>query len=188
MNLINSLPKSYTIFGIDPGIAHCGITVIKCDTSIIIQSLNYSLFKQHSFIVNNTTFLLNTYHTTNKHSSTPQRLLNLFSFLQMMCKSFKPQIIFSESVYHFLNTKTINIINKVIGIIQLCSNMHNINIKLFSPTTIKKRFKSAKIDKKCIIKLCKKILNLPSKYNLRDDSADSFIISLHGINYIGQNY
>ncbi|MDD3149260.1 MAG: crossover junction endodeoxyribonuclease RuvC, partial [Candidatus Gastranaerophilales bacterium] len=110
------------IFGIDPGVAIVGYSVI--DIECINGCNSYALIDSGSI-------------QTSKNLSTPDRLLEIAEDMDILTKKFKPDIASIEKLFYFKNAKTIMPVAEARGVILMILRRAGIEICEYTPLEVK---------------------------------------------------
>lgn len=151
---------SYTILGIDPGIADTGYGVIEKDKSGNLTCLSYGSVK------------------TKAKTAMDERLEIINKELTKIIKKNKPKLIAVEQLFFCKNAKTALIVGQARGVVLLTARQNKIPATEFTPLQVKQAVTAyGQASKIQVQKMVKLLLNL-DKLPEPDDAADALAIAI----------
>ena len=151
---------SYTILGIDPGIADTGYGLVKKDKSGNLACLGYGSIK------------------TKAKTAMDERLEIINKELTKVIKKNKPKLIAIEQLFFCKNVKTALIVGQARGVVLLSARQNKIPITEFTPLQVKQAVAAyGQASKIQVQKMVKLLLNL-GKLPQPDDAADALAIAI----------
>ncbi len=150
---------SYTILGIDPGIATTGFGVIEVDSQKL-KLIDYGCI------------------LTKVGLSHGQRLKQIHEELDALIKKYKPQATAVEKLFFCNNAKTALIVGEARGVVILTICQNNLPIHEFTPLQVKQAVSAyGKADKKQVQQMVKLLLNM-KEIPKPDDAADALAVAI----------
>lgn len=150
-----------TVLGIDLGLA----------------SLGYSIIQTHNKDGQPNLISFGTLNS-NKHLENVDRIFINYNKIKCLIKTFKVDTLILEKVYHQKNSKTVNVINQVHGVVYLLIKQFNLKFEEYNPLQIKKKIlQNVKAEKTEIVFYIKSKFQIFSK--ITDDTADAIAIALN---------
>lgn len=150
------------IFGIDPGLAICGYSVI--DVSCHDES-RYNVVDSGSI-------------QTSKTHSDSERLLEIHNDLNELLAHYKPDVAVVEKLFFFKNAKTIIPVCEARGVILLTLKMHDVKVYEYTPLEVKQTITGyGRADKNDIKQMIRIILQNECIPKL-DDVTDAIAIAI----------
>lgn len=155
---------SYTILGIDPGIADTGYGVIQKNKDGDLECLDYGTIK------------------TSSKLDLPERLVILGRELDKLIKKYKPEIVGVEQLFFCKNVKTALTVGQARGVILYVIQQNNLPVLEFTPLQIKQAVSTyGQASKLQVQKMVKLLLNL-DKIPKPDDAADALAVAICSAN------
>ncbi len=155
---------SYTILGIDPGIADTGYGVIQKNKDGDLECLGYGTIK------------------TSSKLDLPERLVILGRELDKLIKKYKPEIVGVEQLFFCKNVKTALTVGQARGVILYVIQQNNLPVLEFTPLQIKQAVSTyGQASKLQVQKMVKLLLNL-DKIPKPDDAADALAVAICSAN------
>lgn len=153
------------IFGVDPGTARIGWSLIQSNKSVI-STISYGCI------------------TTQKEEREQIRLLKLHDALRSLINKYKPQCLAVEALYFATNAKTAISVGQARGVILLTAAESKLPVSSYSPLAVKRTIcGDGKADKKQVERMVIRILKLKETPAL-DDTSDALAIALtHAYSY-----
>ena len=156
---MNPNKDTFTVLGIDPGIATTGYAVVKKDKEKI-SLLNYGVIK------------------TNKNCDFGERLSIIYKELNDTFETFPVDFVSVEKIFFNTNLKTVVSVSEARGVVLLASFEHQKIVFEYTPLEVKKAiFGDGRATKIEIQLALKTILNLDS-IPKPDDAADAIALAL----------
>ena len=147
------------ILGIDPGIATVGFGVIDAQRGI-------QKYVSCGVI------------TTPAHTSLSSRLDQIYSDLEELYASFKPEAISVEELFFNTNITTGIAVAHGRGVILLSAYRHNIPVYEYTPLQVKQSVVGyGRAEKRQVIDMVKRMLNLPAPAK-PDDASDALALAI----------
>jgi len=151
---------SYTILGIDPGIADTGYGIIKRDKSNNFHCLGYGSIK------------------TNAKTELADRLEIINQEMTKVVKEFKPKLVAVEQLFFCKNVKTALIVGQARGVVMLTAKQNKVPLVEFTPLQVKQAVaaygRASKMQVQKMVKLLLDLKVLPKP----DDAADALAIAI----------
>lgn len=145
--------------GIDPGTAICGFG--------FVENLRGELTAKNFGVI-----------TTSPQARTQDRLFKIYTELDTLIKTFKPEIMGVEKLFFGKNSKTAIAVAQARGIVLLAAAQNNLDVVEFAPNEVKQSITGyGGADKAQVIYMVTKILNLPEPPT-PDDAADALAIAV----------
>lgn len=139
-----------------------------------LASLGYSVFDYKNNEVKLISYgTLSSNKTLNQH----RRIFILFKKINCIIDTFKIEIMNIEIVFHYQNTKTINVINQVYGGLIVLAENKSIPIHQLTPSQVKKYILHYRVTKKEIVNFVKNRFNICGR--ITDDTADAIFIGAY---------
>jgi crossover junction endodeoxyribonuclease RuvC len=162
--------KPLIILGIDPGYGKCGYAILE-------KTLHHTPYTIH-----------HTPHPirlikcdcieTDKNKDLPERLSEIYHFLENLIKQYQPQELAIESLFFFKNQKTALSVAQARGAIIVCAKNYNLEVFEYTPLQVKQAIVGyGRGDKEQIQKMIKLHLR-GQKTPLQDDTADAVAVGL----------
>ncbi len=155
---------SYTILGIDPGVADTGFGIIVRDKQGNLRCKTYGSIK------------------TKAKTEMTERLNIINKELNKIIKKNKPDLIAVEQLFFCNNVKTALIVGQARGVVLLTAKQNNVPIVEFTPLQVKQAVssygKASKLQVQKMVKLLLKLDNLPKP----DDAADALATAICAAN------
>lgn len=146
------------ILGIDPGIAITGYALLD------IQNDNITLVSSGSI-------------RTDKNKATPDRLVELYSDISEIIKTFKPDVAAIEQLFYFKNLKTIIPVAQARGVITMALAQNKIETAEYTPLQVKQTITGfGRATKDEVKQMTQLALNVPMPK--LDDTVDAIAIAL----------
>lgn len=147
------------IVGIDPGIARTGWGIIEKNNQKI-KAVEFGCFE------------------TKPDLETPQRLGQIYTFLNDVLEKHKPDALAIEELFFNTNAKTALTVGQARGVVLLASSQRNIPISIYTPLQVKIAITGyGRAEKSQIGQMVKLLLKLPH-IPKPDDTADALAIAL----------
>ncbi len=147
------------IIGIDPGIARTGWGIIE-KKGQLVTPIEFGCIE------------------TAAKSETPNRLVQIFSFLIKLLDDHHPDALSIEELFFNTNAKTALIVGQARGVIMLAAAQQKIPISVYTPLQVKIAITGyGRAEKSQIGHMVKILLKLPS-IPKPDDTADALAIAL----------
>lgn len=147
------------VVGIDPGIAICGCA--------LVEDVKGTLRLLHHVAI-----------TTSKDAILPDRLGELYTTLEQILVTWKPDVMAIESLFFNTNAKTALIVGQARGVVQLAAWQQKLPVTEYTPLQVKQSMTGyGRADKNQIQQMTMKILKLPTIIK-PDDVADAVAIAL----------
>ncbi len=151
---------SYTILGVDPGIADTGYGIIKKDKSGDLSCFGYGSIK------------------TKAKTELADRLEIINKELTKVIKKFKPKLVAVEQLFFCKNVKTALIVGQARGVVMLTAKQNRIPLVEFTPLQVKQAVvaygRASKMQVQRMVKLLLNLKELPKS----DDAADALAIAI----------
>lgn len=148
------------IFGIDPGTATTGYSILKTGKSKKIKVIDYGCIK------------------TSPDLTPGERLKIINSKLNKLIKEHQPRVLAVETIYFFKNLKTAMPVSQAKGVILFTAAKKKIPVYEFTPLQVKMAVTGyGKAEKKQVQKMMQVILGL-KEFPKSDDAADALGIAL----------
>ena len=147
------------ILGIDPGIATVGFGVVDSEKSKL-KLVNYGVI------------------TTPAHTSLSSRLDQIFSDMQQLCETFKPDAIAYEELFFNTNITTGIAVAHGRGVLLLAGYQSGVPLFEYTPLQVKQSVVGyGRAEKRQVIDMVRRILNMkePPK---PDDAADALALAI----------
>lgn len=155
---------SYTILGIDPGIADTGYGIIQKDESGNLLCIDYGSIK------------------TMAKTGMPERLEIINKELNRIIKKYNPNLIAIEQLFFCNNAKTAIVVGQARGVAILTARQNKISVTEFTPLQVKQAVSAyGRASKMQVQKMVKIILNL-EEIPKPDDAADALAIAICAVN------
>lgn len=150
------------ILGIDPGYATIGYGIIEYD-NFHFKIISYGAI------------------TTKPDKKFPDRLCDIFSDMQTLINTFKPDCLSIEKLYFNTNTTTAIDVAQARGVILLASRTAGISIYEYTPLQVKQSITGyGRAEKHQVMEMVKNLLQLKSVPK-PDDTADALALAIcHG--------
>ena len=156
---------TYTILGIDPGIADTGYGLIVKNEKGDLCCLDYGSIK------------------TKPTDSLPVRLEELHIKLDKIIKKYRPDIVAVEELFFCNNVKTALVVGQARGVVVLTARQNKIKVLEFTPLQIKQAVSSyGKGSNDQVQKMVKLLLNLEA-IPKPDDAADALATAICATNF-----
>ena len=147
------------ILGIDPGIATVGFGVIDAERGV-------QKYVSCGVI------------STPAHTSLSSRLDQIYSDLEELFETFRPDAISIEELFFNTNITTGISVAHGRGVILLCAYRHGIPVYEYTPLQVKQAVVGyGRAEKKQVIDMVRRILNMPSPPR-PDDAADAVAMAI----------
>lgn len=147
------------IFGIDPGMAIVGYSIIDFDGD------NLALLNSGSI-------------KTSKNNTESQRLLEIFEDITTLIEKYKPDIASIEKLFFFKNQKTVMPVAAARGVIMMALEKCSVPTFEYTPMEIKQTLTGyGRADKKEVEQMVKIALNCQVLPSL-DDTVDAMAIAI----------
>ena len=152
------------ILGIDPGTAIIGYGMIECHGNTVTCGHDYAHY--------------GSIHT-DKGKRPEERLLEQYHALTELIRSHKPDLIVTEKLFFARNVSTAIAVGQARGVILLCAEQAGKPIFEYTPMQVKQQITGyGKAEKKQIIEMVKRILELDQMRTKLDDAWDGLAIAL----------
>ena len=146
------------ILGIDPGSAICGYG--------FVELINGQLVAKDFGVI-----------TTSPNARMQDRLLKIYTQLDVLIKNFQPQVMGIEKLFFGKNATTAIPVGQARGVVLLCAAQNNLDVIEITPNEVKQSITGyGAADKAQVIYMVTKLLNL-AKPPTPDDAADALAIA-----------
>ena len=146
------------VLGIDPGYGIVGYGIIDAKTST--QVIDYGVV------------------STPKELSLPERLEVIYSSIESLINSYKPDVVAVEELFYFKNQTTVIPVAEARGVILLACRKNKVKIYEYTPLQIKQALTGfGRAEKAQIQFMVKTILGL-EKVPKPDDAADALAVAI----------
>ena len=141
------------IMGVDPGSQITGYGIIEKNAQKMTVLTNGSIIAA-------------------KIKSQEDRLAKIFTTLQTLIKTYKPDVIVVEKIFYALNVKTSLILAQVRGVILLSCSLEKVKLCEYSPREIKQAVTGkGSASKEQVVKMLHLLLKTPLDINLDESDA-----------------
>jgi crossover junction endodeoxyribonuclease RuvC len=147
------------ILGIDPGIGRCGWGIVDYQGSKLkVQG--------HGCI------------ETSSKKETPKRLQEIYSEIENLIKTYKPETMAIEELFFNTNAKTAFVVGQARGVILLAASQSKLDIAIYTPLQVKMALTGyGRAEKPQVGKMVKTLLNL-KEIPKPDDTADALAVAI----------
>ena len=146
------------VLGIDPGYGIVGYGII--DAGVSTQVVDYGVV------------------STPKELSLPERLEVIYSSIESLINSYKPDVVAVEELFYFKNQTTVIPVAEARGVILLACRKNQVKIYEYTPLQIKQALTGfGRAEKAQIQFMVKTILGL-EKVPKPDDAADALAVAI----------
>jgi crossover junction endodeoxyribonuclease RuvC len=148
------------ILGIDPGTATTGYGILEINNDNSINVINYGIIQ------------------TLSSDLMAHRLMCIFDDMELLIKSFTPDIIVIEELFFFKNSKTVITVSQARGVILLAAIKAGLTIYEYTPLEVKVTLTGyGRADKREVQNCVKDLLEI-DEIPKPDDAADALAIAL----------
>lgn len=152
------------ILGIDPGTAIIGYGLIECLDGEVVCDHDYIHYDALR---------------TDKDQRPAERLKLHYDQLSNLFRSLKPDTVVIERLFFARNVTTAIGVGQARGVIMLCAEQAGKPIFEYTPLQVKQQITGyGKAEKKTMIEMTKKILNIDHERTRNDDAWDGLAIAL----------
>jgi len=151
------------ILGIDPGKATSGYGLIEFERKTI-SLVDFGWIR------------------TPKGQDTPQRLLSIFSQVEILIRQFSPNILSLERLFYFANAKTAMGVSEAMGVIKMAAAKKRVPVVEYAPLEIKRTVTGhGRAKKKEVKKAVGKVVKVRCPKNKKahfDDVIDAIAVAI----------
>ncbi len=161
--------KSFVTLGVDPGISSCGFGLVK------YQNNHYHLL-QFGII------------KTNSKNSTSEKLKQIFSNLNKIIKTNKPDFLAIEDSFFAKNVKSLKVMSQAKGVILLAGAQAGLSIKEYSTREVKQSVVGrGEASKTQVQYMVKALLNIKNDH-IPEDASDALAVAFCHSQKISTNH